>query len=447
MLSNLYNCFRASDVDISRSDTKPELKRLLRGLIQQIKDGTVAKKDGIGADLKRHVNTPSTAPIVIPSVDTPSNAPKQVQATLSAGLSPLGGASRTPLVISPQTQLNRTSYANIPNASPSNAKRSPNKRSDGGPGTDRTFILEEGFELASTDLAAPLAVSKLESTYPQIQPRMLRYYQAITNSQTHLAPVPSPLVQRNSFEPPALHYVGEYACIVCGNRSVSSCKFRRCRNCCNANSLSCTVHAIGHDALYAMPRPLERTGAPGTIATAQAGLTKVTRRTAPSVPKMLPNAVLGETESPNPWPELREEASYRLLQNTTCMDTIFDHHSLDSLRTWLKSWQSTSLASIQERKQTIENDIETMEHTHAELMDAWLEDSRLFKQRLGALEDLGNMAATDENQEIEEQFMQIREEFLAKVDAQIQVPIAPRKRPYRESVAREPSTKRRVTEI
>jgi LRP1 type putative zinc finger protein len=35
----------------------------------------------------------------------------------------------------------------------------------------------------------------------------------------------------------------DMSCLGCGKRANKDCKFRRCKNCCNAAMLKCTVHA------------------------------------------------------------------------------------------------------------------------------------------------------------------------------------------------------------
>ena len=381
-----------------------------------------------------------SAPIVVkPSVPMPN--------ALNTSIS---NPPRTPVVVSPIPQLSRSLYNAVPSGIGSAPKVPSYKKVESVMGMDRPAILEEAMETNATDLAAPISVSKLESNHPRLQSRMWRYYHSMVDTHKHLEAVPTPLVSRNSFEPPALHYAGD-ACVMCGNRSISSCKYRRCRNCCNGSSKSCAVHAIGHDPSFVLPRPLERTGIPGTLASAQTGVSKTIRKSAPPLPRATSSnsahatshgpspsggahpsqsttqssghfVRLGEVEATNPWLELKDEAQFRHFQNATCMENIFDHHSTDTLATWLQQWQPTSLESLKQKLHVAQQDISNQQDAHNTRMDTWIESSRLFKQRLAQLDAI-SMEHSAEDLQL------LRDEFLSKIDAHLPVPITPRKRP------------------
>lgn len=281
---------------------------------------------------------------------------------------------------------------------------------------DRPAILDEGLEFAVADFAAPAAVSKLESQYPHIQSRMLRYYRSLVDKHEHLAPALKPAVPRAPFEPMQSGTTVYRRCQVCNSRALSSCSFDRCRICCQLQPHECAIHQKLNSEFAGAPRPLDRSGVPMTHGSSSVqSSTSFTRKPAPALPKPS-HTLLGEVEAQLPWQELREEALYRSAQNSASMESIFSVHSVDTVSEWLQKWRTKAPAN---HSATLASECEQMELDHAKKMKEWQRVAEAFENNFYSIADSPTEAK--------------RREIFSNLDDILPVPLTPRKRMHMDT--------------
>lgn len=374
-------------------------------LIASIKDGNIAKRDGIGSDLKKHVGARSHFSTAHSSSDSSSN--RSINSSMMSNMNTaLSSPQRVPRGGSQTSSMQGS-------AGSQSSGRSVVQTVEHG---DRPAILDEGLEFAVADYSAPAAVAKLESQYPHIQPRMLRYYRSLVDKHEHLAPALKPVVTRSPFEPAQSGSVTFRRCIVCGGRALTACTFDRCRICCQLQPQNCAIHQKLTSTFGSAPRPLDRSGAPITHGSSAVPCsTSFNRKSAPAAPKAT-HILLGEMEAPQPWQELREEALYRSVQNSNAMDSIFSSHSVEKISSWLDKWMQKAPTN---HTASLTAECEKMEAEHAKKMDEWRRMAQLFDEGFNSI---GNHP-TEET----------RREVFSNLDDVLPVPLTPRKRLYMDT--------------
>ena len=463
------------DVEPSSYDTKPELKKQVRNLVASIKDGTVPKRDGIGRDLRKSESVKVYGSLAVQNVLSSMKTPSSLQIPHApAPITPL----RSPFSISgAQASISK----HVGSGSSHLVLPAPSKHVsvvDQSLMSDRPSILDEGLEFQVSDFVSPLSAQKLDKAFPDVQYRSFHYYYSLIDRLEHMEPAKRQHLPPRSSDASSSRLASDTICASCGKRSLRSCRFRRCRTCCNAYtapsssasipsvSISvppvepdsssvgsalldgrlqrhCEVHSVGQDLLFSpSPRPLDRSGAVAPISSFVSTSSKSVKKAIPTVPKPT-QAVLGETEATNPWSELREESLYRGAQNSACMDTLFDHHSIASLAQWLQQWHSISLDGRSYGEQEI-----AAEQTRLESkMKHWCDRRETFTRRYETLNQQQQHMDMTEPQQEQEKMDEVRRQVWKELEGQIPVPLAPRKRthndtPYFEML--QPTSKRQA---
>lgn len=273
--------------------------------------------------------------------------------------------------------------------------------------------MDEGLEFAVADLAAPTAVFRLESQFPHIQPRMLRYYKSLVDKHEHLSPALKPAVARSPLEPMQSGTALYRRCQVCGGRALNTCSFSRCRICCQLQPQECLIHQKLSAEFANVPRPLDRSGVPITHGTSSVpSSTTFVRKGAPTAPKAA-HVLLGEVEAQLPWQELREEALYRSVQNSAAMESIFSAQSVDTISSGLEKWMAKAPAN---HTAALTAECDQMEAEHAQKMQEWYRMADAFENGFNSIADNPTEAK--------------RREIFYNLDDILPVPLTPKKRMY-----------------
>lgn len=410
------NQFLLTDVPFTSSDTKPELKRQLRMLISSIKEGTTAKRDGIGSDLKKPSPGRPGAPSSSSNHGTSSSTKPTPSHITLQGHHPISSPT--------------TSYLPHQHSQPSHgvagSSTGASSASQGKPSylpteaVERPAILDEGLEFSVPDHSMPNTVSRLESQYPHITPRMYRYYYSLVDKHEHLAPALKPVVARAPFEPPQSGSVGAGRCVACGKTAIASCDYDRCKSCCQLQHGTCRIHQkLKHEFAF-IARPLDRTGSVITTLPSNNALTSTSntsmQKTAPPTPKAA-QTILGNFEAAHPWSELREEALHRATLNNAAMENIFSAQSVAKLSHWIEEWTAQKNPP---NASAVAQELDAMEDDHAKKMKQWQTQAEVFQSHYEAL-------AQGQNDQ------QKRAEIFGHLEDFLPVPLTHRKRVHADN--------------
>lgn len=281
----------------------------------------------------------------------------------------------------------------------------------------RPMILDAGLITVCQDFVVPASLERLSQTHRSALTRMSQFYDSLVSKNEHLYAPPKEVVARRT--DPAGPPVLAGTCGNCGKRCNRDCKFRRCKDCCNAALLRCPIHVVGLRLREgqtltdrAPPLPLLTPSPP-----APAAVPKHTRRTAPSVPKPA-SVLLGDREATEPWSELREEALYRSLQNGSAMDTIFNHTTTDALSSQLNDWQSRLRQPLEDRLALLQDQSALLQQQHQQRLASWTQRAENFMLKYS---EVGQLAT-------EQELAEARRQWLQNLDGVLPVPLTPRKR-------------------
>lgn len=402
---------RIVEVDVGKSETKPELKRHLRALISQIRGGQVPKREGIGSD--RPSTVAHRPPVVAAEAAKPQPIVQSPQPVAVPGtrMPPYAGAAFPPNAPSVSAASAGGGVKPVAqNWRPSNTATTASESST------RPSILEAGLITVCQDFVVPSALDRLSQTHRSALTRMSQFYDSLVSKNEHLHTPPKEAVARRSDAsgPPVLSAL----CGNCGKKCNKDCKFRRCKACCNEALLRCPIHMAGwslkNDDSLTDRAPILPTAPPMT---STPSVPKQVRKLAPPLPK--PSSILlGEREAGEPWTEIREEALYRSVQNSGAMDTIFDHTTTNTLTSLLSDWQSRPQQPLEQRLAQLESESNLLTQKHVQTLAAWSATREEFYLKYAALVQAGT----------EQEMLETRRQFYEKIDLSLPIPLMPRKR-------------------